>query len=228
MKAIEDVAERRFAWLVTQRGCTFVREHELEAAIKVCGPRPDFYVRSPAGPFIAEVKAFEKAGPLERKGRVFSVGTEQLLRPISGAIHEARRQLRAYRHLAIPRVIVLDNWRQVGLDLDDVVLLQLFGQLHFVVPVSTTGGPSGATGLEYGGGRTLGDDAGTYVSAVLVTVPLQRDARDEFSVERPMRARVVHNPYATVPLPRSIFASPDDEQLEHVDGAWCKVERSVP
>ena len=58
MEAIEDVAERRFAWLVTQRGCTFVREHELETVIEVRGPRPDFYVRSPAGPFLAEVKAF--------------------------------------------------------------------------------------------------------------------------------------------------------------------------
>ena len=152
---------------------------------------------------------------------------EQLLKPISGAINEARRQLRAYRDLGIPCVIALDGWRQVGVDLDDVVLLQLFGQLQFVVPVSTTGGSRRATRLEYGGGRTLGDNAGTYVSAVVVPVPLQRDARDDFGVERPMRARVVHNPYAAVPLPRSIFAGPDDEQLEHVEGAWRKVERSV-
>jgi hypothetical protein len=225
MQAIADVAERRFAWLVTQRGCTFVQEGELETVIDVRGPRPDFYVRSAAGPFLAEVKAFEKTGPLDRQG-VFSIGMDRLLRPVSGAIDEARRQLRAYRSLGIPCVVVLDNWRQVGVDLDDVVLVQIFGELSFVVPVSAAGGPRGATRLEYGGGRTLGDTAGTYVSAVVVTVPLERDARDDFSRERSMRARVVHNPYATVPLPRSIFAGPDDEQLEHVDGAWRKIKRS--
>lgn len=203
-----------------------MREAELEKVIEVKGPRPDFYVRSPSGPFLAEVKAFEKAGPLDGRGRVFTIGTEQLLRPISSAVDEARRQLRAYRDLGIPRVVVLDNWRQVGVDLDNVVLVQIFGQIHVVVPVSMSGGPRGATWLEYGGGRTLGDDAGTYVSALVITEPLRRDARDDFTVERRMRARVLHNPYATIPLPRSIFAGPDDEQLEHVEGAWRKVESS--
>jgi hypothetical protein len=193
----------------------------------VLGPRPDFHVQSPAGPFLAEVKAFTQVGPIDRRSdRIFSIGIEELLKPISSAVDEARRQLRAYRDLAIPQVIVLDSWRQVGVDLDDAILVQLFGELEFVMPVSTGGGPAGETHLAYGGGRTLGDDKGTYVSAILVTVPIERELRDDFAQERPMRARVLHNPYATVPLSRSVFAHPEDEQLAHVDGAWQKVTGS--
>lgn len=223
MKTIDDVAERRFAWLLTQRACSYVREDDLEKVMKVLGARPDFYVSSPAGPFLAEVKAFEKTGPIDRRtNRVFSIGVEELLKPISGAVKEARRQLRAYRDLPIPRIVVLDNWRQIGIDLDDVMLVQLFGQVQFVVPVAPSG-PAGDMYLGYGGGRTLGDDSGTYVSAVLVTEPLERALRDDFTQERTMRARVLHNPHASVSLPRSIFARPEDDQLEYVDGAWRRV-----
>ena len=77
--------------------------------------------------------------------------------------------------------------------------------------------------LGYGGGRTLGDDHGTYVSAILVIEPLERGLEDDFAYERPMCVRVLHNPDATVPLPRTIFAAAEDEQLVHVDGAWQKV-----
>jgi hypothetical protein len=224
MHTIEDVAERRFSWLLTQRSCSYVREDELEKVMTVLGPRPDFHVQSPAGPFLAEVKAFTQQGPIDRRfGQVFSTGMEELLKPISSSVDEACRQLRPYRELEIPRVIVLDNWRQVGVDLDDVMLIQLFGELEFVVPVSTRGGPAGDTHLAYGGGRTLGAGKGTYVSAVLVAVPIEREMRDDFANERPMRARVLHNPHATVPLPPSVFAYPEDEQLAHVDGAWRKV-----
>lgn len=228
MQVIKDVAERRFSWLLTQRGCTFVREQELEKVLEVLGPRPDFFVRSPAGSFIAEVKAFREPGPLDRRsGRVFSVGVGEMLKRLSSAVDEARRQLRAYRDLAIPRVVVLDNWRQIGLDLDDVMLVQLFGELKFVVPVSMTGGRAGKTHLAYGGGRTLGNEHGTYVSAVIVTEPLERGLRDDFTVERPMRARVLHNPHATTGLQRSIFARSGDEQLEYVDDKWQKVGTSA-
>ncbi|MDP9223785.1 MAG: hypothetical protein M3P18_07985 [Actinomycetota bacterium] len=228
MQVIDDVAERRFSWLLTQRGCTYVREGELEQVLAVRGPRPDFYVRSAAGPFLAEVKAFTQAGPIDRRSnRVFSIGVEEMMKPISSAVDEARRQLRAYRDLGIPEVVVLDNWRQVGVDLDDVMLMQLFGEIAFVVPVAKDGGPPGQTSLAYGGGRTLGDDAGTYVSAVIVTTSLERALRDNFVSEQPMRARVLHNPHATVPLPQSIFGTPDDEQLVHVDRVWHKVVGSA-
>jgi hypothetical protein len=228
VQTIEDVGERRFSWLLKQRSCSFVRENQLETVITVLGTRPDFYVRSPAGPFLAEVKAFSQQGPIDRRsGRVFSMGMEELIKPISSSVDEACRQLRPYRELLIPRVVVLDNWRQVGVDLEDEILVQLFGELAFVVPVSTTGGPAGETHLAYGGGRTLGDKKATYVSAVLVTVPIERELRDDFADERPMRARVLHNPYATVPLPRSVFAHPADEQLAHIDGAWQRVAGPV-
>src|SRR5438552_3877333 len=104
MKVIDDVAERRFSWLLRQRGCTFLRESELEKAIKVLGPRPDFHVTSPEGLFLAEVKSFAQAGPMDRHtNRVFSIGVEELMKPIRSEILEARRQLRPYRDLPIAR-----------------------------------------------------------------------------------------------------------------------------
>lgn len=228
MQVIEDVAEHRFSWLLRQRGCTYVREDQLEQVMMVRGPRPDFYVRSPSGPFLAEVKAFRQLGPIDRRsGRVFATGIQELLKPISSSVDEARRQLRAYRELEIPTVIVLDNWRQIGIDLDDVILVQLFGEIEFIVQVSTDGGPAGETQLAYGRGRTRGDDKGTCVSAILVTEPLERQLRDDFTDERPMRARVLHNPHAAVPLARSIFDQPEDDQRAHVDGSWRKVRASA-
>jgi hypothetical protein len=222
---IEDVAERRFSWLAGQRGCRFWREHQLEEVIAVRGPRPDFFVRSAAADFLAEVKSFVEPGPLDGRDRVFSTGFNQMMRPISGAIDEAARQLRAYRDEPMARVVVLDNWRQTGIDLDDVFLLQIFGELHFVVPVvASVGEPTRETTLAYGGGRTIGLEKGTFISAVMVVEPLARDADDAFVRERPMRARVVHNPYATVPLSRAIFNSECDAQLYHDGRAWQKTQ----
>ena len=127
----------------------FARD-ELERVIEVRGPRPDFYVQSPAGPFLAEVKAFSELGPIERRvGPVFSVVVEELLRTISSAFDEARQQLRPYRDLGIPAVVVLDNWRQVGVDLGDAILIQIFGQIQFVVPVAPAGGRDLQNGWVY-------------------------------------------------------------------------------
>ena len=39
------------------------------------------------------------------------------------------------------------------------------------------------------------------------------DKVDDFSVERPMKVRIVHNPHASVPLPREVFNAADDEQV---------------
>jgi hypothetical protein len=215
----EDVAERRFTWLARQRGCTYVREDKLEAVITLRGTRPDFYVRSHAGPFLAEVKAFEKPGPLDTIDRIGSRSMAVMLKPISAAIDEARRQLRPYRDGRLPMIVVLDPWRQRGIDLSNEVLIQVFGELSFVVPVARDG-PRGEVSLAHGGGRTIGEDAGTYISAVVVNIARRRDSIDDFTEERPMRARVVHNPFASVPLPTSIFASPDDEQLVHDGERW--------
>jgi hypothetical protein len=223
MSEPRDVAERRFVWLATQRGCTWVPEGQLESVMAVRGPRPDFYVRSRAGPFLAEVKAFEKPGPLHGIDQVGSRSMEAMLKPISGAIDEARRQLRPYRGDAIPMLVVLDPWRQLGIDLSPEILIQIFGELQFVVPIARQGGQAGETSLAHGGGRTIGEDAGTYLSAVLVNLASSRDAIDAFTNERPMHARIVHNPFAVVPLSTSIFANPDDEQWIHEDQRWRRV-----
>jgi hypothetical protein len=188
----------------------------------VRGRRPDFFVRSPVIDFLAEVKSFEAVGPLVGRGRVFTVGIAQLLKPIRGALHEAAAQLRPYGDLALPRVVVLDDWRNVGLVLETEILIQLFGELQFVVPVSMRPGlpPPLPPRLAYGGGRSLGYDSRTYISAVVLNEVVGPDDHEDLSTERPMRARVLHNPFATQPLPLATFSEPRDQHLVHDGTAW--------
>jgi hypothetical protein len=61
-----------------------------------------------------------------------------------------------------------------------------------------------------------------YISAVIVNEPAYRfdefDRADDFTKERPMRARVIHHPFAITPLPLSVFA--DDDQIVYCDNRW--------
>jgi hypothetical protein len=60
-----------------------------------------------------------------------------------------------------------------------------------------------------------------YISAVIVNEPANRDdfdRADDFTKERPMRARVIHHPFAIMPLPLSVFA--DDEQIVDCENRW--------
>jgi len=112
---LNNVAERRFSWLARQRGCQLSHEDQLEHVMKVRGRRPDFYARSPSGDFLAEVNSFMAQGPLDRRtNRVFSIGIDELLKPIQGVIDEAAPRLRAHADLPIARVIMLDDWCQFG------------------------------------------------------------------------------------------------------------------
>jgi hypothetical protein len=219
---ITDIAERRFSWLAQQRGCRLWHETDLEQVMTVRSKRPDFFVRSPASDFLAEVKSFETVGPLARPDRVFTVAIEKLLKPFRGAIHEAADQLRPYRELSLPRVVVLDDWRNVGVSTETEILIQLFGELKFVIPVSPVqiSEPLPAAHFAYGGGRSLGDDSRTYISAVLLTETIGADDHTDRMTERPMRARVLHNPFATDPLPLAAFGGANDKHLVHDNGVW--------
>ncbi|NVM20690.1 MAG: hypothetical protein HWN68_02780 [Desulfobacterales bacterium] len=48
------------------------------------------------------------------------------------------------------------------------------------------------------------------------------------TIERPMRLQIVHNPYATCPLDKSLFADPEDEHYELVEGQWVNAVTKEP
>jgi hypothetical protein len=80
-------------------------------------------------------------------------------------------------------------------------------------PLARTTGPPH---WQHGGGQTLSPGWKTYLSAIAVNLPKKGYAHVEPSdAERPMRVRLLHNPYAIVPFPPGVFVDPEDEH-----GRW--------
>lgn len=115
-------------------------------------------------------------------------------------------------------VIALDNYRRVGVPLDQHSLGAVFGELEVVQTLDTSTGRAAGTRSErkddnsplYGGRNA-------HVSAVMAVIPTRRfddfDKIDDFTQERPMKARILRSPFAAIPLPQEVFSSPEDEQL---------------
>jgi hypothetical protein len=223
-----DTAEKRFSWLVRQRGYRFWYEDRLEEKIEVRGRRPDFYVETPFGDFLAEIESFKAPGPYEQmRNRVGVISSKAVPNRMRTAVRHAAAQLKPYADLAIPLVVVLDNWRQVGILLKPIQLVQVFGNVVFRAPVLDGGSRLGEVHKFHDGNRCLTDQHRTYVSAVAVNIPSERyndvDAPDDMSRERPMNLRVLHNPYATCPLPVRIFSDDNDEHIRYEDGKWVSM-----
>lgn len=224
---IPNVAERRFAWLLRQRGYLFWTEDRLEEVMAVRGKRPDFYVRTASfGDLIAEVESFEEPTLLDRKAMAGSrsgfINPKPLLGRMKNAIRRAADQLKPYAEDGLPLLVVLDNWRRVGLPLEETDLIQVFGDLIFVATFDPVKGRATDRRWEHGRGRQLGPKYRTYVSAVVVNIPKNPYVPEDPRLERPMRVRILHNPFATISLPRNIFADREDgrEYERRLDRIW--------
>jgi hypothetical protein len=219
---VENVAERRFAWLLKQRGYGFWLEDQLEEKIEVRATRPDFYVETPAnGSFLVEVESFEKPGPLRglSRGGARAVNTELVFKRIRTAVQDAAEQLRPYKELGIPMLVVLDNWRMVGIPSNVVDLRNaLFGTLEFRFPVNldTGAGVMDEAHWHHGGGQFFNPKEKLYIGAVAWNLPKIRYDDDRVKEERPMYLRVVHNPWAQVKFPIGIFNNRDDEHYGYI------------
>ena len=115
-------------------------------------------------------------------------------------------------------VIALDNYRQKGISLDEHRFGGLFGELHVYIRINTnTGENLDQTWARVDDGSPLAGGRNKHVSAVLALLPAERfdtfDKADDFSIERKMRVRILHNRDAGVPLPRDVFNDADDEHL---------------
>jgi len=207
-----DLGKERFAWLLRQRGIPFWDEDSLETRIEIKEEkRPDFYAE-PQGQvaILVEVEGLHAVDPVQN------------LKRLRGPVELAAKQLKPYRGLRIPMIVAVDNARRVGVSLATIDLIQLLGVTEIRVPVNlTSGGKAGRARLHHGSEQILTPTRRQYISAVAVNVPKRGfEYIEKLEQERPMRLRVLHNPYAEVPLPLSVFIDPEDEHIGLVEGRW--------
>jgi hypothetical protein len=221
-----DLGKERFRWLLAQRGLRFTPEEDLERVTTIERTKPDFLVSPPGFPrFLVEVEGFEKPGPLaKRTARSYCGSGEESLPRLRTAVAHAAQQLKPYRALGIPMLVVLDNARRVGLSLQKSDLWNLFGSQEIRVPIDVQiGGQIGPWSMEGSSGsfHILSPGCNQHVSAVAVNMPRDRFRYDESEEqERPMRLRIVYNHYADIPFPPALFNDPEDEHIWWRDGRW--------
>lgn len=219
-----DIAEQRFSWLLKQRGYNFWTEDQLEQKIKVKGRRQDFFVETPWGNLLVEVKSINKPGPIERRqSKIDTVDPKEFLGRLKKPVWHAAKQLSSYKDLNIPCLVVLDNWRQIKIPMGFVELIQLFGTFEFRGVFDPNSGSIGQIRLYHGKDRRLTNSQHTYISAVAVNESKVRFVDDEMKSERPMRLKIVHNPFAQCPMPIDIFRDSDDEHYCYKNNTWVKI-----
>jgi hypothetical protein len=141
-----------------------------------------------------------------------------LQKRVQRLVKDAAEQILEYASYGLPMVVALDNWRQVGVHLDHHSLGSLFGELQVVQTIDNATGQMIESRWErkddnsplYGGRNA-------HVSAVVGVIAGERfdtfEKADDFTVERPMKVRIVRNPAATVPLPTEVFNEAVDEKI---------------
>jgi hypothetical protein len=232
--AVKDFAEVRFAWLLRQRGIRSYDERNLPKHFGARRTKPDFYAVSPGClPFLAEVESFREPGPLRKAtARVYATSPDQMLRRLRTAVQHALNQLKPYRDLGIPMIAVLDGWRRSGVALDRTELKNLLGtqEIRFHVSLLTGQrvGPLSVRGSEESFHVLRAQNAG-HLSGVAVNLPKQgHQYTTPWNKERIMRLRVLHNPYAQVPLPLDLFSDAEDEHIGWVGGEWLDMRSGCP
>lgn len=226
--ARDEVSLRRFKWLMSQRGhlCEYEENIFKNTPISRRNKVPDFYVQlKSTSAFLVEIKSFEEQTALRTdRSRVGSLNHMQLQKRINRAVRDAADQLKPYADLGLSLVIVLDNHRRIGLPLRDRELICLFGEQSITFKIDPEIGnrisPPELKHQDDGAPFAHGDRP--YISAVLVNEPACRldtlDAEDNFTIERPMRVRVIHHPGAKVPLELSAFQVAGDEHIVYQCG----------
>jgi hypothetical protein len=220
----DEVSIRRCTWLLTQRGCTFRREAEIGQVLTLKDSNPDFLVETPDRiRFLLELKSVGEQDTLldriDPSVTVFSIDSMSLQKRANRLVRDAANQLAPYAPEALPMVVMLDNHRQKGISLDKHTLRALFGELVVTIPMNpTTGGMvDDAEWTHEDDNSPLAAGRNAHASAVAVLIPVHRfdtwEKSDDYTVERTMKVRLLHNPYAIVPLPASVFSDAVDEVL---------------
>lgn len=220
-----DLGRERFAWLLQQRGMPFLGEDRIATELGVStDKKPDFLVSIPGFPrFLVEVEGFLGPGPLAtRTARSYYGSADEMQRKLGTAVKHAANQLKPYRGLSIPMLIVLDDARRVGIALQKVDLENLFGSQVICQPINVRTGE--VAGAPYITGdpksfHVVGEHYLRHVSAIAVNLPKEGFQYEEaLEKERPMRLRILYNPHADVRFPLRIFDDPEDEHIWRTPG----------
>ncbi len=122
----DSLAIKRFSKLLEDRACVYWLENELAAVLPSRKTRPDFFAQTANGiRLLVEVESFEKdrfALLALRQNRVMSGQSDSDDRRLCNAIQRASKQLKYYRDLGFPTLVVLDDFRQVGMPTNSEIL----------------------------------------------------------------------------------------------------------
>lgn len=116
----------RFACLMEQRNWTYWSEEELEKVLPSRRTKPDFFARTMNGvSILIEIESFQKhrfALKALRENPVMSGLGYTDNKRFSTALQHACRQLKPYRDLKFPCLVVLDDFREVSMPLNECIL----------------------------------------------------------------------------------------------------------
>ena len=232
-----DFGKARFGWLLKQRGYEYADEYNLDSKIAVQSKRPDYFVEASNGTkLLVEVESFNKGHELNMGAGFQQIGNyDQILDRVRNSVRHASFQLRDYKHLKIPLVIVLDNWRKRPLMLTSVNMREaLFGRITFALPIIDS--PSRFLGEPvpyHGRDQLLNEKWRRYISAVALIGRKKAYIYDDDDREKPLRLQIFHNHFASVPLPLATFSDPEDRHEGYdLDGNWkalqdCAAEQEL-
>lgn len=218
---IKNLSETSLEWLLKQRSFSFVDEDNLEKKICVKSKRPDYFAWKDNISVLIEVKEFETAGPLDNAHRFGVVAVNEIMERFRRPLEGAAKQLKPYKRLGFANTVVFDNHQRVGVPTSPIEVIQVFGTVQRCLVFNQNIGEAKDQGWIHGPRQIITENRKQYISAIAVNLPKTGYVHMEPSKnERPMRLQIVHNPYAAYPLNKSLFADPEDEHYELLEGKW--------
>lgn len=226
---IKNLSETRLEWLLKQRGFSFVDEDNLEKKICVKSKRPDYFAWRDNISVLIEVKEFKAAGPLDNDYRCGVVAVNEIIKRFARPLEEAAKQLKPYKKLGFAHIVVFDNHHRVGVPTSPMEVIQVFGIIQWRILFDRNVGKAEDQGWIHGPKQLISPNQKRYISAIAINLPKAGYAHDEPpNIERPMRMKIVHNPYAEYPLKKGLFTDIEDEHYALIEGKWLNLKTQKP
>jgi len=120
----------RFSSFLEERSCTYWGENELGQVLPIRKTKPDFFVRTSGNSSaLVELESFEKVRFTSLalgQNSVMSGLNETDNKRFSTALQHACQQLKHYRDMGFPSLVVMDDFRQIGIPVNvDILGLHL-------------------------------------------------------------------------------------------------------
>ena len=117
----------RFAQLLEKRSCDYWQENELEQVLPIRRTKPDFFVHTPSKvQLLVEIKSFKKERSallaLRQNAVMSGLTSSDERRFVNTTVQHASRQLKPYRNLNFPSLVILDDFQDVGMPTNPDIL----------------------------------------------------------------------------------------------------------